>query len=143
MTRIDFHSNVPDKIHYACRLVRKAMAQAATQNVVLMLEDRIQLNQLDEALWTFSASDFLPHVSMDHPLAGQTPIILCDGDPQSLPHHRILINLARKTPPHFARFERLFEIINQDQLDAQAGRQRYSFYKQNGYTLNHVVAEAT
>ena len=30
MTRIDFHTNVPDKIAYACRLVRKAYAVSYT-----------------------------------------------------------------------------------------------------------------
>ena len=143
MTRIDFHSNVPDKIRYACRLVRKAMAQATPPQLVLLLEDRAQLNQVDEALWTFSAYDFLPHVSKEHPLARQTPIILTDGDTQDLPHYQILINLAKSTPAQFARFGRMFEIISQDEMDAQAGRKRYAFYKQNGYALNHVVAEAS
>ena len=29
MTRVDFHSKVPDKVQYACRLVRKARAAEA------------------------------------------------------------------------------------------------------------------
>ncbi|HEX2530741.1 MAG TPA: DNA polymerase III subunit chi, partial [Burkholderiaceae bacterium] len=34
MTRIDFHSNVPDKTAYACRLVRKA--RAANCRIVIL-----------------------------------------------------------------------------------------------------------
>ncbi len=67
MTRIDFHSNVPDKIGYACRLVRKA--RAADCRVILFAEDRAQLAALDQALWTFSELEFLPHVMADDPLA--------------------------------------------------------------------------
>jgi DNA polymerase IIIc chi subunit len=37
MTRIDFHTNVPDKVAYACRLVRKAWA--ANNRVVLLTND--------------------------------------------------------------------------------------------------------
>ena len=139
MTRIDFHSNVPDKIAYTCRLVRKA--RAARFRVVLLAADKAQLAALDEALWTFSALDFLPHVSSNDPLAADTPIILTASDQAELPHHEILINLASATPANFARFERMFEIISSDDVDKAAGRERYRFYQQRGYPLTHYVAE--
>lgn len=139
MTRIDFHSNIPDKLTYACRLVRKA--RAANCKIVMLAEDRDQLAALDEALWTFSDLDFLPHVTAGSPLAGQTPVILSDTDAAELPHHEILINLSSGTPAHFARFERMFEIISSDEADRLAGRERYRFYKERGYPLTHFVAE--
>jgi len=138
MTRIDFHSNVSHKIHYACRLVRKA--RAANCRVVL-LADRAALATLDQALWTFSELDFLPHVTADDPLAPDTPVILTDNENAELPHHQILINLAPATPTHFARFERMFEIISSDVADLAAGRERYRFYQQRGYPLTHFVAD--
>jgi DNA polymerase-3 subunit chi len=139
MTRIDFHSNVPDKIAYSCRLVRKA--RAANCNVVLLASNRSDLLALDEALWTFSPLDFLPHVAAGDELAASTPIILADSDTLDLPHHQILINLSPGTPRHFARFERMFEIISADEADKAAGRERYRFYQQRGYPLTHFVAE--
>ena len=101
MTRIDFHSNVPQKIAYVCRLVRKAHASGAT--MVLRVPDRAQLQQLDQALWSFSEQDFLPHVHARDPLAAQTPIILADDDTLELPHHQILINLGADTPARAGR----------------------------------------
>lgn len=139
MTRIDFHSNVPDKMAYACRLVRKAFA--AQCRVVLLAEDKNSLAALDAALWTFSELDFLPHVLASDPLALQTPIILTDDDATDYPHYQILINLSNRTPTHFARFERMFEIICSDDADKQSGRDRYRFYQQRGYPLTHNVAE--
>lgn len=139
MTRIDFHSNVPDKIAYSCRLVRKA--RAANCQVVLFAGDRKDLMTLDQLLWTFSELEFLPHVIAGDPLAASTPIILTDDEKLELPHHQILINLSRGTPAHFARFERMFEIISSDEADAVAGRQRYRFYQQRGYPLTHHVAD--
>jgi DNA polymerase III subunit chi len=139
MTRIDFHSNIPDKIAYACRLVRKA--RAANCKIVMLAEDGSQLAALDEALWTFSDLDFLPHVTAGSPLAAQTPVILSDSDAAELPHHEILINLSSAMPVHFARFERMFEIISSDETDRLAGRERYRFYKERGYPLTHFVAE--
>lgn len=139
MTRIDFHSNVPDKIAYACRLVRKA--RAANCQIVLLAADRDQLAALDEALWTFSEQDFLPHVMAGDTLAAQTPIVLTDNDAAELPHHQILINLSGATPSHFAQFERMFEIISSNDADKTAGRDRYRLYQQRGYPLTHFVAE--
>ena len=141
MTRVDFHSKVPDKLLYACRLVRKA--RAADMRVVVFTRDRQQLDALDEALWTFSEQDFLPHVTADDELASQTPIILTDDAEATLPHHQILINVSGETPAHFARFERMFEVISIDEDDLAAGRERYRQYQQRGYPLTHFVAEKT
>lgn len=138
MTRIDFHSNVTNKLAYACRLVRKA--RAAQCQIVLLGRNRSELNQLDQLLWTFSEQDFLPHVHASDVLATQTPVILCDNENLELPHHHVLINLSGNLPQNFARFERMLEIISADQADQAAGRDRYRFYKQRGYPITHVVA---
>lgn len=141
MTRIDFHSNVPDKISYACRLVRKALL--ARNQLVLLTEDAAQLAQLDQALWTFSDTDFLPHVLAGDVLAAQTPIVLCTDDSVELPHVDILVNLSRRMPASFSRFQRVFEIISSDPDDAAAGRQRYSAYRQQEFQPIHFIAGKT
>lgn len=139
MTRIDFHTNVPDKVAYACRLARKAWA--ANNRVVMMTEDAAQLAELNAAMWTFSATDFLPHVLAGDALAAQTPILLTDSDEAELPHtHKeLLVNLSRRAPGHVAQFERMIEVISSDEDDAAAGRKRYVAYKQQDYPLTHFV----
>jgi DNA polymerase-3 subunit chi len=139
MTRIDFHSNVPNKIAYACRLVRKA--RAADCRIVLLARDKQQLAELDEQLWVFSEHDFLPHVMLNDPLAVQTPVLLTTDHAMESPHYQILINLSDTPPDHFARFERMFEVISSDDNDKSAGRERYRYYQQRGYPLTHFVAE--
>ncbi|HZX28033.1 MAG TPA: DNA polymerase III subunit chi, partial [Telluria sp.] len=83
MTRIDFHTNIPDKLAYACRLARKAYA--AKGKLVLLAEDAAQAQVLNEALWTFSDTDFLPHVPAGDALAAQTPIIVTADEEAELP----------------------------------------------------------
>jgi len=137
MTRIDFHTNVPDKIAYACRLVRKA--RSGQHKVTLLTDDASQLAELDSAMWTFSATDFLPHVTADAALAAQTPIVLTADDAAELPHRELLINLSRRTPATLDQFERVIEVISSVEEDAAAGRKRYSAYKQQAYPLTHFV----
>lgn len=138
MTRIDFHSNVPDKLAYACRLVRKAFA--ANNRVVLMTDDAAQLAALDALMWTFSATDYLPHVAAGDALAASTPIILADSDDTELPDYELLVNLSRRMPARLGQFARMIEVISSDEVDAAAGRQRYVAYKQQDYPLTHFVA---
>jgi DNA polymerase-3 subunit chi len=138
MTRIDFHTNIPDKLSYACRLARKAYA--AGGKLVLLTEDAAQAATLNDALWSVSETDFLPHVMAGDALAAQTPIIVTDSDQAELPHGDMLVNLTRRTPANLDRFQRVFEIISTDEDDAAAGRKRYLAYKQQSYPLTHFVA---
>jgi DNA polymerase-3 subunit chi len=143
MTRIDFHTNLPDKLNYACRLARKAFA--AKGKVVLLARDPAQAAELDAALWTLSDTDFLPHAMAGDVLAAQSPLVVTHvADPHfadgTLPHFDMLINLGPAIPAGFERFARVFEIVSTDQDDAAAGRQRYSTYKHNDYQPTHFVA---
>lgn len=141
MTRIDFHTNIPDKLTYACRLARKAYG--ASGKMVLLAEDAAQAAALNEALWTLSDTDFLPHVMAGDALAAQTPIIVTDNEQADLPHTQMLVNLTRRMPANVDRFERVFEIISTDEEDAAAGRTRYVAYKKQSYPLTHFVAGQT
>lgn len=138
MTRIDFHTNIPDKLAYACRLARKAYGARA--KVVVLAESPEQAEALNAALWNVSDTDFIPHVMADDPLALQTPIVITDNDNAPLPHHDMLVNLTRRTPANFAQFARVFEIISIDEADAAEGRKRYVAYKKQSYPLTHFVA---
>ena len=137
MTRIEFRTDIADKITYACRWVRKAFSLSPVPGIVLFTGDRAQLTRLDEALWTFSDQDFLPHAAAEDRLASRAPVILTDNDAAVLPHSQILVNLSDRIPACFARFERLIELVSTDEADTLAGRQRYAHYRERGYTLHH------
>lgn len=140
MTRVDFHTNVPDKFAYACRLVRKA--SAAGNRIVLLTDDAAQQQALDAQLWSFSPTDFLPHVAAGDALAAQTPIILMHDDSAPLPHTDLLVNLSRRMPAGFERFSRVIEVVSAEENDAAAGRQRYKSYKQQDVQPTHIVAKS-
>ena len=137
MTRVDFHTNLPDKLAYTCRLVRKACAAGGT--VVVLAEDAAQAARFDEALWTFSDTDFVPHVTDSHPLASRTPVIVA-VNAAALPQAGMLVNLTRDMPVDPARFDRVFEMVGRDDADVAAGRTRYAAYKRDGFALEHHVA---
>lgn len=133
MTRIEFHFNAPERLQYACRLLRNACAQNLKIGVV---GSPAALRQLDAALWTFSALDFLPHstVSDAQDIQQASPILLSD-DPALCADRQVLINLGDEVPAGFERFERLIEIVAVDDHGRMTARQRWKHYTAQGYDL--------
>jgi DNA polymerase-3 subunit chi len=138
--QIAFHTNVRDKTDYICRLIRKANASAC--RIIVLHDDAELCRQLDEALWTFSDVSFLPHVLADDIHAEQTPIILAHVDSKNFPHHELLINLSQTVPNTTAQFERVIEIVSQENEDKQAGRLRYKQYQQLGFSPSHIEVKS-
>lgn len=138
MTRIDFHTNISDKVSYACRLARKAYG--ARGRLVLLAGDAAQAAALNTGLWTVGDTDFLPHAMAGDALAPHSPIIVTDSMDAEFPHYDMLVNLTQAAPAGLERFQRVFEIISTDEEDAAAGRRRYVAYKKQEYPLTHFVA---
>lgn len=134
MTRVDFYFNAEDKLDVARKLAGKVFQ--AGQRALLYTADERLAGELDGALWTRDKLAFLPHVRCAHPLAKETPLLI-GTDADALASHDVLINLDPDCPAGFGRFERLLEVVGTDEADRQAGRQRYSFYKQRGYAITH------
>ena len=138
MTEVAFHFNVPDKLGYACRLLRKAYAAGAPVGVVGAAD---ALAALDAQLWSFSALDFIPHclASAPAPLQAATPIVLAERCAELPPHvaeaHGVLVHLGAEVPVGFERFERLLELVATDDADRAHARTRWRHYAERGYTI--------
>ena len=134
MTRIDFHFNVDHRVHYACRVTRKA--RSAGKRIVVLARSAERLAQFDNALWTFSALDFLPHVHVGSPLAAATPILLA-ADAATAPPSDVLLTLDDEAPSEFAllfaRFERVIEVVSRDESDRVQARSRFKVYRDQGF----------
>jgi DNA polymerase-3 subunit chi len=133
MTEVAFHFNVPDKLGYACRLLRKAYAAGARVGVV---GPHDALQALDTQLWSFSALDFIAHCGVAAPAAMQqaSPIVLAPSCAQ-LPHDSVLLHLGVEVPEGFERFERLIELVTTEETDRVQARRRWRHYAERGYAI--------
>ena len=142
MTEVAFHFNAPDRVAYACRLLRKAVGSGAKLVVTGRPET---LQQLDVALWTFSPVDFVPHCFLEsepHVVAA-SPVILA-ASTESVPHLQVLVNLGQLVADGFERFERVIEVVGLDDEDRQFARGRWKHYADLGYTITrHDLALKT
>lgn len=136
MTEIAFHFNAPDKLAYACRLLRKAVATHAKVVVVVAPE---HLAHLDESLWTFSQLEFLPHCRMESPQAlRQASPVHLTSDLQAmddLTPRDVLLNLGVQVCAGFEQFARLIEVVSLDESDRQHARSRWKHYTDQGFNI--------
>jgi DNA polymerase-3 subunit chi len=135
MTRIDFYQLNPaghsfDQV--VCKLCQKAYDNR--QLTLLLTKNTEQSRHLDQRLWTFVDDSFVPHDSEESD-GFVTPILIHDN-PDPAGDRQLLINLSSSVPPYFAQFERVIELVTEENK-AQA-RASYSFYKERGYPLKHV-----
>lgn len=144
MTEVEFHTGVPDRVAFACRLLRKAYRQ---QQRVLVTASGAELNELDRALWVFEERDFVPHVRVPGGAASvraRTPIWLsAAGAADELADApRLLVNLGAPAPARLQSLDRLIEVVSTDPDDADAGRERWRAYKSAGLQIVHHAAGA-
>jgi DNA polymerase-3 subunit chi len=135
MTKVDFYTSLPNKLHTVCQLSNKAMQSGI--RTVISVPDETMLDALDKLLWRYPPVSFTPHCRSDAALAGQTPVLLhCGDDP--LPCHDLLMSLHPEAVPFFSRFERVIELVSTDEADIRLGRLRYKFYRDRGYELKTI-----
>lgn len=121
--QIDFHVQIPDRVVYTHRLIRKARRQGA---LLTVFGEREVLRALDVHLWAWEPGEFLPHASVDAPEAVQqrSPILLRDvlrGDEPP----EVLINLSQHLPQGYERWSRLIDVVSTDPQELSAARQRW------------------
>lgn len=147
MPEIAFHTGLPDKIGYACRLLRKASRQGLRVRVIA---EAAELELLDKALWTFDAHDFVPHLRL---VAGAAPATALQRTavwltpastdwPEGAEAPGVLVNLGLEPPADVKVFERVVELVSDDADERAAGRRRWRQYEALGFTIRHFPADA-
>jgi DNA polymerase-3 subunit chi len=136
---VEFHTGVADPLGFACRLLRKAYRSGAR---VIVTGTGAELAALDQALWTFAAQEFIPHVRLPgsaSALAARTPIWLVSGEvPADGP--AVLINIGADPPPDRNRFERIIEVVGTAPESVAAGRAHWRHYESWGVQPVHHAA---
>ncbi len=136
MTQIYFYSGCADKLKTVCRLCVKAVQQE--MKVMIYVPDKALIEEVDELLWAFSATSFIPHCCRndDKQMMDMTPVILSDRiQPDDC--FDILLNLHHQLPPSVNQFDRLIEVASVIPEDKLAARERYRLYKNSGYEIQH------
>jgi DNA polymerase III subunit chi len=135
MTSVDFYFNVIDKEKLVSNLVQSALKKS--RQITIFTQDEPSAQQVSANLWQQEAESFIPNVLANHDLAKLTPVLI-DWRVETVMQDDILINLQSQQLMFFTRFNRLLEIVGEDEEDKTQARKRYSFYRDRGYEIKPV-----
>ncbi|MCH9755753.1 MAG: DNA polymerase III subunit chi [Gammaproteobacteria bacterium] len=136
--RIDFyviedeHSDAPRRV--AARLLEKAYQQ--NLRAWVLCANQTEAEKLDNWLWTYKKTSFLPHSLASSVPKGLNPPIQITADNTAPKENTfdLLLNLREDIPVQHTTFTRILELVPRDQK--QAGRARYKAYRDQGFSIN-------
>lgn len=135
MTRVDFYLlkdlDIDALQRFACRLALKGLGSG--QQVHIHTDSAEASAAFDGLLWEYPAQRFVPHEVLKDNAPSNGPITIGHSAPGD--RDGFLINLASDIPEFFARFDRVAEIIVED--NKKTGRDHYKHYRDRGYPLHH------
>lgn len=135
MTQVNFYtlpgSELQSRLQFVCRLTEKAYSLG--HRVHIQTDSDQQSKLLDDLLWQFSPSSFIPHEKLGGE-AGSEPVSV-GTDLAAATHADVLINLAEQPCQVEDQFSRINEVISADEDSLAQGRERYRFYKAKTYQI--------
>ncbi|NQX88638.1 MAG: DNA polymerase III subunit chi [Halioglobus sp.] len=143
MTHVGFYvvatAGHGQRLQVAARLADKAFRRG--HRIFIHTSNEAQAQELDQLLWTFRPSSFIPHG-----LWGQahTDAVAIGWGQDPAHHNDFLINLQLQVPPFFSRFKRVAEVVTPEAASLAALRDSWKFYRDRGYHLEkHDIPSAT
>ena len=134
-TLVDFYllkdQNQHSIFQFCCRLAEKALKLG--NSIQIRTNNPSETELLDDLMWTFSNKSFLPHAKQSENI--NAPVVI--GHDMNEQNCDLLINIATEPPKDIKQFQRIAEILNNDDTIKKRGRVRYTEYKRMGCTVQH------
>ncbi len=140
MPRVDFYVlEVPSRdglLRPACRRAEKAWQMG--HRVFILTPSPEATRKVDELLWTFRPDSFVPHGPYSDPDNEDLPVLIGhDSQPAAA---GVLVNLTPSVPEFHGSFERVAEFVSGDEESRHLGRERFRYYRDQGYDVrSHQV----
>ena len=119
-----------DPLLLVCELAKKAFETG--QQTLILARSLEQAEQLDEKLWEFDETAFVPHQIAGDDDDAITPVLI--APPQTQVADRVLvINLRDDCAPGL--FERVLEVVPAGEAQRAGSRQRWKTYQHAGFEV--------
>ena len=120
--QVDFYVLETDsnsgRLKLACRVVEKAYTSG--HSVYLQARNDDETRTLDDLLWTFSQSSFVPHASGEEPNETNVPVQISHLPPRP-GQAEIVVSVADDPVSNYSSFMRVAEIVGWDELEKNSG----------------------
>jgi len=121
---------------FAARLAGKI--HRLGQRTYIHAQHEAQAKALDDLLWTFDQSSFIPHKMNGQAAATEPGISAVIGfRPPCDFNYNVLISLLEdEIPDYWREFERVAEVVGPDPKDKQCARDRFRRYREFGCNVD-------
>lgn len=141
MPQIDFYNlsntDLQAAYQYICRVIEKVYQRG--HKVYVHASSLQEAHQIDEMLWTFKESSFIPHNMLGEG-PDQAPPVQLGFNETPASHRDVLINLSSEVPDFYSQFKRILEVVPNIEETKQAANKRLSYYQEKNYqTNNHEI----
>ncbi|RLA03427.1 MAG: hypothetical protein DRQ47_05185 [Gammaproteobacteria bacterium] len=109
---------------------------AQYERVLVVSENRQQLQQLDELLWHNSAKQFVPYSLDSECYSNSTSVLLTDAQPLKR-RYNALLNIGAKMSQNPEQFRSIIELVSIDENDKEQARMHYKHYRHLGFQISH------
>ena len=139
MTDINFYVSKQEgwdnRLAIVFKLITMALKRKMAIHVHTSNENESKL--LDEYLWKHQRASFLPHAILSDSAVNSKLEISIGHNYEPMNHCDYLINISVDRPEFFSRYLKFAEILDTSEEILTAGRKRYAFYRDRGYTLKY------
>lgn len=125
-------------------LLEKALASGAQPLIICPTESRS--HRLDETLWTFTDTSFLPHATHDSKHAEAQPILLTHAEVELPAHavHRLPVVLAgAETALNTITADKILYLFTAAESDVSRARPLFKSLKAAGHTVTYWQQTST
>jgi DNA polymerase-3 subunit chi len=119
-----------DPLLLVCELAKKAFESG--QHTLILVRSFEQAEQLDEKLWEFDETAFVPHQIAGDDDDEITPVLIAAPDAQAA-DRALVINLRDDCAPGL--FERVLEVVPAEEDQRAGSRQRWKTYQHAGFEV--------
>jgi len=139
MTDINFYVSKHEGSQFRLAIVYRLVSLAMERDLSIHIHtDNDKSSQLiDDYLWTKDKTSFIPHSICSESSNNKALGINISHTHEPLENCDYLINFSSQRPSFFSRFLKVAEILDTSEEILTAGRKRYAFYRDRGYTLKY------
>ena len=143
MPRADFYIVAEPSIPYrfVCQVAETVRKEGS--DIYIHAASRDAAATLDDLLWTFRDTSFLPHAVIDSTGDMEDYPVIIGWKGEEPLRRQVLINLSAAAPGQTDAYDRIIEVVPSDAEERQQARLRYKDYRARGLEMHSHNIEST
>lgn len=128
---VDFYilntSQIDIKLNVTCELIETLYLEG--RRLYVLCDHQIDAHTIDEWLWVFKPESFVPHHLVGEGPVPPPPVQIGWTQPD-YSQRDVLFNLSANMPNKVPQFQRIIEVVYDDEVLKQTARKRYRAYQE-------------